>query len=185
MCVLTGAGISAESGVPTFRGDNGLWKKFRPEELANFEAFIRNPELVWEWYNYRRQLIENVIPNPGHVALAQIEQMSTISIGEQGVKEFWNFMATSREVTVLTAARGMTALISPRNGKSPDAERAVGSFVLMWSGLEKCCHRRSLKKPMQQHDGVTFSYRSELRRLSILQPHCLWSRSSRERMSLK
>jgi NAD-dependent deacetylase len=75
MCVLTGAGISAESGVPTFRGDNGLWKKFRPEELANFEAFIRNPELVWEWYNYRRQLIENVIPNPGHVALAQIEQM--------------------------------------------------------------------------------------------------------------
>ncbi|MBI3110155.1 MAG: NAD-dependent protein deacylase, partial [Ignavibacteriales bacterium] len=49
VCVLTGAGVSAESGVPTFRGDDGLWKKFKPEELANFDSFIRNPELVWEW----------------------------------------------------------------------------------------------------------------------------------------
>jgi NAD-dependent deacetylase len=46
--VFTGAGISAESGVPTFRGEDGLWKKFKPEELANFDAFMRNPELVWE-----------------------------------------------------------------------------------------------------------------------------------------
>ena len=48
--VLTGAGISAESGVPTFRGKDGLWKKFKPEELATFDAFISNPQLVWEWY---------------------------------------------------------------------------------------------------------------------------------------
>jgi NAD-dependent deacetylase len=74
ICVLTGAGISAESGVPTFRGAEGLWKKFRPEELANFDAFIRNPQLVWEWYSYRRQLIETVTPNQGHIALARIEQ---------------------------------------------------------------------------------------------------------------
>ncbi|MBN2028958.1 NAD-dependent deacylase [bacterium] len=73
IAVLTGAGISAESGVPTFRGEEGLWKKFRPEELANFEAFMRNPELVWEWYNYRRKLISEVQPNPGHVALAEME----------------------------------------------------------------------------------------------------------------
>jgi NAD-dependent deacetylase len=77
ICVLTGAGISAESGVPTFRGEEGLWKKFRPEELANFDAFIRNPELVWEWYRYRRQLIHEVTPNPGHVALVDLE--STVS----------------------------------------------------------------------------------------------------------
>ncbi len=75
ICVLTGAGISAESGVPTFRGTDGLWKKFRPEELANFDAFIRNPQLVWEWYNYRRQLIERVAPNQGHIALATIEHL--------------------------------------------------------------------------------------------------------------
>lgn len=74
VCVLTGAGISAESGVPTFRGEHGLWKKFRPEELANFEAFIRNPELVWEWYSYRRTLIHEVKPNPGHTALVELEK---------------------------------------------------------------------------------------------------------------
>lgn len=74
VAVLTGAGISAESGVPTFRGENGLWKKFRPEELANFDAFMRNPELVWEWYQYRRSLIYDINPNPGHYALAELEK---------------------------------------------------------------------------------------------------------------
>lgn len=72
VAVLTGAGISAESGVPTFRGADGLWKKFRPEELATFEAFMANPVLVWEWYNYRRELIKKVKPNPGHYALAEM-----------------------------------------------------------------------------------------------------------------
>lgn len=74
VCVLTGAGISAESGVPTFRGEGGLWKKFRPEELANFDAFIRNPELVWEWYAYRRRLIHDVKPNPAHYGLVALER---------------------------------------------------------------------------------------------------------------
>ena len=72
--VLTGAGISAESGVPTFRGENGLWKKFRPEELATFDAFMANPQLVWEWYQYRRELIEKVKPNPAHYALAEFQK---------------------------------------------------------------------------------------------------------------
>jgi NAD-dependent deacetylase len=71
--VLTGAGISAESGVPTFRGEEGLWKKFRPEELATFDAFMANPELVWEWYQYRRKIIEEIKPNPGHMALVEFQ----------------------------------------------------------------------------------------------------------------
>jgi NAD-dependent deacetylase len=75
MCVLTGAGISAESGVETFRGSNGLWSKLKPEELANFDAFMRNPELVWEWYNYRKTLIHDVKPNPGHYALARMQEL--------------------------------------------------------------------------------------------------------------
>ena len=75
VAALTGAGISAESGVPTFRGDEGLWKKFSPEELANFDAFMRNPDMVWEWYNYRRKIIEEVQPNPGHLALSKLEEM--------------------------------------------------------------------------------------------------------------
>ncbi len=75
VCVLTGAGISAESGVPTFRGDDGLWKKFRPEELANVDAFLSNPSVVWEWYAYRRRLISEVHPNDGHRALVRLESL--------------------------------------------------------------------------------------------------------------
>lgn len=74
VAVFTGAGISAESGVPTFRGEDGLWKKFRPEELANFDAFIRNPDLVWEWYRYRKKIIADIKPNAGHYALAEMER---------------------------------------------------------------------------------------------------------------
>jgi NAD-dependent deacetylase len=73
--VLTGAGISAESGVPTFRdAQSGLWGKYRPEDLATPEAFQRNPKLVWEWYAWRRERAHSVSPNAGHVALAEMER---------------------------------------------------------------------------------------------------------------
>ena len=78
--VLTGAGISADSGVPTFRGPEGLWKDHRPEELASPEAFDRNPKLVWEWYNWRRELIATKRPNPAHAALVDLERK---------VPDFW------------------------------------------------------------------------------------------------
>src|SRR5437899_6048544 len=70
LTVLTGSGISAESGVPTFRdAQTGLWAKFRAEELATPEAFQRNPKLVWEWYVWRRELVSRAQPNSGHRAL--------------------------------------------------------------------------------------------------------------------
>lgn len=72
VAALTGAGISAESGIPTFRGVTGLWKQFRPEDLATPQAFARDPKLVWEWYDWRRSLIAKAEPNAGHVALAQL-----------------------------------------------------------------------------------------------------------------
>ncbi len=72
--VLTGAGISAESGVPTFRGEGGLWKQYRAVDLATPEAFFRNPKLVWEFYNWRREMLDLLGPNPGHYALAEMEQ---------------------------------------------------------------------------------------------------------------
>ena len=72
---FTGAGISAESGVPTFRGDDGIWAKFKPEELANMNAFMRNPELVWEWYKARKKVIADIQPNAGHYALVEMESM--------------------------------------------------------------------------------------------------------------
>lgn len=68
--VLTGAGISAESGVPTFRGSDGLWNSFRPEELASPTAFLRDPRLVWEWYEWRRRRVLECRPNAAHFALA-------------------------------------------------------------------------------------------------------------------
>ena len=71
--MLTGAGVSAESGVPTFRGEDGLWKTFKPEELATPEAFSRDPKLVWEWYNWRRERIAPALPNAAHKALVQLE----------------------------------------------------------------------------------------------------------------
>lgn len=73
IAVLTGAGVSAESGVPTFRGSNGLWKEYRAEDLATPAAFAHNPKLVWEWYDWRRSLIARAKPNPGHYALAEAE----------------------------------------------------------------------------------------------------------------
>jgi NAD-dependent deacetylase len=68
--VLTGAGVSAASGVPTFRGADGLWRNFRPETLATPQAFARDPKLVWEWYAWRRSLIAACDPNPAHRVLA-------------------------------------------------------------------------------------------------------------------
>jgi len=68
--VLTGAGVSAESGIPTFRGPDGLWKSHRPETLATPEAFERDPRLVWEWYAWRRKAVRSCSPNAGHMALA-------------------------------------------------------------------------------------------------------------------
>jgi NAD-dependent deacetylase len=72
--VFTGAGISAESGVPTFRGQDGLWNEFRVEDLATPHAFAAHPKRVWEWYSWRRELISRIEPNPGHLAVAKLEK---------------------------------------------------------------------------------------------------------------
>jgi NAD-dependent deacetylase len=86
--VLTGAGISAESGVPTFRGPTGLWRNFRPEELATPAAFARDPRLVWEWYDWRRRRVRECRPNAAHLALALLaldRGMSRVCIATQNV----------------------------------------------------------------------------------------------------
>jgi NAD-dependent deacetylase len=75
ICVLTGAGVSAESGIATFRGPEGLWARFKPEELANVDAFMRNPALVWEWYTYRKTVIHQAQPNHAHHALVRMERL--------------------------------------------------------------------------------------------------------------
>jgi NAD-dependent deacetylase len=74
VAVLTGAGVSAESGVATFRDPDGLWARFSPQELASMDGFLANPERVREWYEYRLQVIDSVQPNVGHYALAKLEE---------------------------------------------------------------------------------------------------------------
>lgn len=75
VAALTGAGVSAESGIPTFRGADGLWENYKAEELATPEAFASDPELIWRWYDWRRGLIGTAKPNQAHVALARMEEM--------------------------------------------------------------------------------------------------------------
>ncbi len=70
IAALTGAGVSAASGIPTFRGSGGLWKTYRPDTLATPAAFANNPRLVWEWYDWRRQQIRHAVPNASHEVLA-------------------------------------------------------------------------------------------------------------------
>uniref|UniRef100_A0A672FG44 NAD-dependent protein deacylase sirtuin-5, mitochondrial n=2 Tax=Salarias fasciatus TaxID=181472 RepID=A0A672FG44_SALFA len=87
IAILTGAGVSAESGVPTFRGAGGYWRKWQAQELATPEAFSRNPSRVWEFYHYRREVMLTKNPNPAHQAIAECEER----LSKQG-----------REVTVIT-----------------------------------------------------------------------------------
>lgn len=77
--VFTGAGVSAESGIPTFRGPGGLWRTFRPEDLATPEAFERDPVLVWEWYEWRRRIVRSAQPNAGHRAIARLDDAVVIT----------------------------------------------------------------------------------------------------------
>ncbi len=82
---FTGAGISAESGISTFRGKDGIWNKMKPEELANFDAFMRNPDLVWEWYQHRRDIINKSKPNAAHSVIAELEKYFEVSVVTQNI----------------------------------------------------------------------------------------------------
>ena len=83
--VVTGAGISQESGIPTFRGKDGLWKKHDPMKLATIDAFYDDPRLVWEWYEDRRKNILAAEPNPGHIAIAELEKFVKVVILTQNI----------------------------------------------------------------------------------------------------
>ncbi|MDH3191823.1 MAG: NAD-dependent deacylase [Nitrosopumilus sp.] len=82
---VTGAGISQESGIPTFRGKDGLWRKYNVMQLATIDAFYENPQLVWEWYNERRENIFTAKPNPGHKAIAELEKYVNVTVLTQNI----------------------------------------------------------------------------------------------------
>ena len=83
--VFTGAGVSADSGIPTFRGPGGLWRNFRPEELATPEAFRDDPKTVWEWYEWRRGLIRDAKPNAAHEAIARLPDAIVVTQNVDGL----------------------------------------------------------------------------------------------------
>jgi NAD-dependent protein deacetylase/lipoamidase len=82
---VTGAGISQESGIPTFRGKDGFWRKYDAMKLATIDAFYENPKLVWEWYEERRQNILGAKPNAGHVAIAELEKHKPVHVLTQNI----------------------------------------------------------------------------------------------------
>ena len=136
VCVLTGAGISAESGVATFRGHDGLWSKLKPEELANFDAFLRNPELVWEWYDYRKNIIHNVKPNPAHEALVAMESLvNNFTLVTQNVDNLHN-RAGSKRVLELHGNIERSYCVDCEKARfqyrSEAREKSAALYILRW-----------------------------------------------------
>jgi NAD-dependent deacetylase len=100
LTILTGAGVSAASGVPTFRGQDGLWRQYRPEDLATPQAFARDPRLVWEWYAWRRERIRACRPNAAHEVIASWSQQAGCQVITQNVDDL-HVRAGTREIVRL------------------------------------------------------------------------------------
>ncbi len=102
LVILTGAGVSRESGIPTFREAlDGLWERYDPMLLATPQAFQNNPKLVWDWYEYRREMVRAVQPNPGHAALAELEDLlPSVVVVTQNVDDLHQRAGSSDIVTL-------------------------------------------------------------------------------------
>jgi len=113
---LSGAGISAESGVPTFRGNEGLWSNYRAEDLATPEAFARDPHLVWDWYNWRKRLIATTQPNAAHFAMHRIAQ------------KLPNLLCATQNVDGLHALAGLDSILEMHGNIYRTRCTACGAF---------------------------------------------------------
>jgi len=147
--VLTGAGVSAESGLPTFRGMNGLWRGYRVEDVASPEAFEADPVLVWQFYSERRERHRTVKPNPAHFALAELER----ALGDR-------FFLCTQNVDLLHEQAGSQRVVH-MHGR------------IMWS---RCSDRRCGSKPFE--DGRGYRSKDEIPRCeqcgALIRPHICW-----------
>ncbi len=109
LVILTGAGMSAESGIKTFRDSGGLWEQYKVEEVASIEGWYRNPDLVQKFYNERRRQLENAVPNTGHTGLVELEKLFDVQIITQNVDDLHERAGSTKVLHLhglLTQARG-------------------------------------------------------------------------------
>ena len=166
--VLTGAGVSAESGVPTFRGAGGLWKSHRAEELATPAAFARDPRLVWEWYAWRRAIVVGCRPNAAHQALAELAaRRPGTTIATQNVDGLHGRAAAELRATV-------EALAS--HGGAPAPPPAAAPIELHGSLFRVRCTLCAHAEP--HHEPIDASSRATLPRCGVcgalLRPGVVW-----------
>lgn len=141
--VLTGAGISAASGVPTFRGEDGLWRRYRPEELATAEAFARDPALLWEWYGWRRETIARCAPNPAHDVLARWSRDSDrTTVITQNVDDLHLKAGTERLVRLHGSIWDLSCSAGCAAGRKGWRDERVPM-----PGLPRCPHCDALARP--------------------------------------
>jgi len=144
--VITGAGVSAESGIPTFRGKDGYWRNLDPAKLATPEAFAKNPNLVWEWYRERRQRIRNAQPNAAHQAIAKLAQhareflLVTQNVDDLHVRAEWEGNTLVRQNIIQIHGDIFITRCSHCDFSRNERDRDVG-------GLPKCPQCGALMRP--------------------------------------
>jgi NAD-dependent deacetylase len=145
VAVLTGAGVSQESGLRTFRdAQSGLWAQYRPEDLASPEAFARDPKLVWDWYAWRREAIKGVRPNAGHYALAEME------------KKFAEFTLITQNVDGLHRMAGSANILELHGNILKVRCSECGTFTETWSDNVESVPRCEICNGLLRPDVVWF-----------------------------
>jgi NAD-dependent protein deacetylase/lipoamidase len=156
--VFTGAGVSAESGVPTFRGPGGLWKTFRPEDLATPVAFGKDPRLVWEWYAWRREAVARCAPNAAHRALARW------TLGRAGVT------LVSQNVDDLHERAAREAAVGPEEARRAEPVKLHGS--LFRDQCTRCRYRAEARGAVNATSVATLPHCPECG--GLLRPDVVW-----------
>jgi len=161
--VLTGAGVSAASGVPTFRGAGGLWRQFRPEQLATVEAFERDPHLVWEWYAWRRETIAGCQPNAAHEVLARWSRVAANGTGgADGVGEGGGAGEAGGAVKGQSGARGAWCRVVTQNVDDLHLRADTRDLVRLHGSIwELACAR-----------GCGYRWRDERVPITPMPPRC-------------
>ncbi len=161
--VLTGAGVSAESGIATFRGQGGLWEQYSLEDLATPEGFSRNPKLVWEWYEWRRASVRAASPNAAHLAIAELESSGVLD----------EFLLVTQNVDELHRRAGSERIIELHGSivrARCSAERKFTSTLEPFSELPPRCDCGELLRPDVVWFGEPLS-NEDLHRASVAAAH--------------